>query len=364
MIKLNKKIGHSEMAISTSEIKLYKDRVSFYLYIINELHKYMDKQLFFVDDTDADKDKNQINELVCKFTSSEMPTRLEHFFEQYKNIISAHLDKGKKYVYEKEIEFKDIIKILTKGIYDISCENKEFNTDIVVHSSKLKEITLLNDIKKIKNGLELEVDQVNNAVKKKTKQDTKSLKMLSAKVTILNDDLKKAEVVSMTDRLTGVFNRLAFDNHIAELIEKMKTRLTTFSAIIIDIDNFKKVNDTYGHLVGDSVIISAVQSCKKKLRSNDFMARYGGEEFVIIMEGASMKISQRRANEICETISKTPFVMNDNASYKSLSFTVSIGVSVFRVGDTPPSIIDRADKALYKAKETGKNRVVTEDQPE
>ncbi len=360
----NKVIDNNISKTSTNdlphEIKLCMDKISFHIYIIKELHKYIVDYFFRVKDVDSDKKKMQVNELAVKFTSSEKPTRLEHFFEQYKNIVSSHINNSAKSTKEKESEFKEIINVLTKGISSINYENREFNTKINNHSEKLKEINRLDDIVKIKKEIMQEIEQVNVAIKVKEEQDTNLLQMLSEKVAVLDDDLKKAKTASMTDSLTGVFNRLAFDNHIDSLIEKMGMRLSTFSIMMIDIDNFKSVNDTYGHLVGDRVIISAVDGCRRNLRRNDFMARYGGEEFVIVLEGSPLKIAQRRANDICKTISSTPFVIDKKTSNESLSFTVSIGASVFRKGDTALTVLNRADKALYIAKNTGKNRAVTE----
>ena len=342
------------------EAKDYKDESEFRLYIVKELHKCINEVCSKIAVDNASKFEEQINELAGKFTSSEKPKRLERFFEKYRETVSSNITLCIKHLSEKEKEFKDIIKILTEGISTMSYNNRGFNANIVEHSSKLKGLHFVDDLIGIKERLKSEITQVCEIVKKKVEKDTNQLRLLSKKVIVLSDDLKKTEAASMTDKLSGAFNRQAFDKHINTLVEKMSMRWSSFSVIMIDIDNFKKINDTYGHLVGDRVIIATVQKCKSILRKNDFIARYGGEEFIIILNGSSLKIAQRKGNDICKVISLTDFMVDKQTSNNSLSFTVSIGVSTFRDGDTVLSIVDRADKALYKAKETGKNCVVTE----
>lgn len=351
--------GKSIDAIS-QEIKQYRDEITFHIYIIKELHKYICELLLNVALENKDKSKEQINELMQKFTSSQNPKKLEHFFEQYKKIARININSGIKHLNEKEKEFKDIIKILTEAIAVMSQDNSDFNTDLLNHSAKLKELDSIDDIIKIKEGLKVQVEEVSQVIKKKSENDSNKLVLLSNKVNILNEDLKKAAKASMIDKLSGAFNRLAFDKHISSLVGKVAFRWSTFSVLMIDIDNFKNINDKHGHLVGDRVIIATVQKCKSILRKNDFVARFGGEEFVVILDGSTLKIAERKAHEICKAISSTDFIIDKEKPNATLSFTVSIGVSLFGSGDTANSVIERADKSLYKAKNAGKNRVATE----
>jgi diguanylate cyclase (GGDEF)-like protein len=135
-----------------------------------------------------------------------------------------------------------------------------------------------------------------------------------------------------------------------------------FSLLMLDIDNFKRINDTYGHPVGDRVILAVVQQCKGLIRKDDFLARYGGEEFAIILPAASLRHGSKKARAICKAIAVMRYPLDSQAPHTILSFTVSIGVSTCRPGDTVASIVERADKALYEAKRLGKNRVVSEKQ--
>jgi diguanylate cyclase len=164
----------------------------------------------------------------------------------------------------------------------------------------------------------------------------------------------------MTDGLTGVFNRSAFDTHLTKLIDRNMITPIPFSLLLLDIDNFKQINDTYGHLVGDRVIMAVAQHSKELIRKDDLLARYGGEEFALILHATSMRHGLKKGRAICKRIAETRYHMTAKDIQTSLSFTVSIGVSTFQPGDTMDSIVSRADKALYEAKRLGKNRALSE----
>ncbi|RLC27500.1 MAG: GGDEF domain-containing protein, partial [Deltaproteobacteria bacterium] len=124
--------------------------------------------------------------------------------------------------------------------------------------------------------------------------------------------------------------------------------------------DFKTINDSFGHLVGDRVILALVEKCREIVRKNDYIARFGGDEFAIVMEGASLKNAVKKAGRLSKALATTRYAVNDAEDARELSFTVSIGVSTYRKGDTVSTVTDRADRALYAAKAAGKSRVVSE----
>ncbi|MEC4677704.1 MAG: GGDEF domain-containing protein, partial [Nitrospirota bacterium] len=133
-----------------------------------------------------------------------------------------------------------------------------------------------------------------------------------------------------------------------------------FSLIMMDVDNFKLINDAYGHQIGDRVLVALVEKSKKLIREGDFLARYGGEEFIIIFPGTSLKDTIKKAEKLCTSLAETEYAVDDRKGSQPLSFTISLGVATRRRSDTVASLISRADKALYKAKALGKNQVVSE----
>lgn len=155
-----------------------------------------------------------------------------------------------------------------------------------------------------------------------------------------------------TDPLTGIPNRRQLDRH----LEKVTGKMIPMSVIMLDIDHFKMVNDTYGHDVGDLVIRQFASVVKTSVRPADFLGRYGGEEFMVIC-GADRKEAAEIAERVRHAVSARPVNVSDG---QAINITASLGVAEYVPGDSPRSLIDRADKALYTAKQTGRNRVEKE----
>ena len=172
--------------------------------------------------------------------------------------------------------------------------------------------------------------------------------------------MEKVRAESVTDGLTGIYNRKAFDNQIGELVEKDTISRSPFALLMLDIDDFKKINDNYGHQTGDRVILAVINKCRQSIRGEDFLARYGGEEFAIILPDASLRNAVKKANHICKSIAAARYCLDNVPGSPTLSVTISIGVSSLQRADTVVAVTQRADKALYAAKYAGKNCVISE----
>ena len=165
--------------------------------------------------------------------------------------------------------------------------------------------------------------------------------------------------MALTDGLTGLFNRHYFSTHFEGLFRHAQEQGRPISVVMLDVDHFKSVNDTYGHAVGDQVLQELARRLSAGVRNFDLVARLGGEEFVLVMPETRLHEAEGAAERIRQQIARTPFQL---ASPKlDLPITVSIGIggSEGPVDDTE-SMLRRADEALYQAKRTGRNRVVTQ----
>jgi diguanylate cyclase len=311
-----------------------------------------------IQDIHADTYKETIDLLTEKYKSSEKPPSIELVFEREKINILSFIERQNQYLEDREKELRDIIDLLTKAMANLSVENRDFYQRVYDQSEKMIEITRLDDIKKIKAALKHEVDQMREVVDCKRDQELRQMKFLAGQVSSLRDELEKAKEKSITDGLTGVYNRLALDEYLAEKIERSEVMKDGFALLMLDLDNFKSINDKFGHPIGDRVLVAIAKKCRTAIRSDDFLARYGGEEFAIILPGANLKNALKKAEQICQLIAATRYAASSNQSEEQLSVTVSIGVSAFKKGDTPASLIARADEALYNAKRRGKNKAI------
>lgn len=173
----------------------------------------------------------------------------------------------------------------------------------------------------------------------------------------LEDTIKVCEYLATTDELTGIKNRRAIMENIDDEFNRCKRYGELFSILILDIDHFKNVNDTYGHLVGDKVIKHIAQVSHQSLRETDYIGRLGGEEFIALLP----KADQASAVIIAERIrTKIEASSVEQTNDKGVKVTVSIGVSECLPTDNDVTeVIKRADDRLYLAKNNGRNQVVT-----
>ncbi|MCS7261852.1 MAG: sensor domain-containing diguanylate cyclase [Aquificaceae bacterium] len=156
------------------------------------------------------------------------------------------------------------------------------------------------------------------------------------------------------DLLTGLFNRWYAEDFCRKEIAQARRQGSALSLLLIDVDDFKAVNDAYGHAVGDQVLKALAQTLKSSLRDYDLLARWGGEEFLVLLSGDGLGSALATAERLRSRV--------EGSSHPGLpSVSVSIGVATYRKGDTFETLLERADRALYRAKEQGKNRVVAEE---
>lgn len=195
----------------------------------------------------------------------------------------------------------------------------------------------------------LELRNLVNAFNRMTEQ-------IGAQQQALERQNRELEQLSVTDGLTGVYNRRYLQQRLPLEVKQAGRIDRLLAFIMMDIDDFKQVNDVHGHEVGDRVlkgVAAALQSC---LRETDILARYGGEEFVVLNLQETSEGATALAERVRLAVEETPVPMSDDASAETLQVTVSVGVAIHD-GDTE-RFLQRADEALYKAKRSGKNRVV------
>lgn len=170
----------------------------------------------------------------------------------------------------------------------------------------------------------------------------------------LQQSLQEEQRLALVDALTGIPNRAAYDERLRHEIAYTQQSGATVSIVAWDIDWFKNVNDAYGHRAGDKVLRVVGQYLAQHVRGTDFVARYGGEEFLMILTGTRAAEARVAADKIREGIARIGFHFRS----KPVTVTASCGITAIRGDDTPETVFDRADRALYRAKDDGRNRCV------
>jgi len=179
--------------------------------------------------------------------------------------------------------------------------------------------------------------------------------LLLAIVIIIVQNRINIEKINSLDKLTGAYNRNLLCNNIQEEINSYNKKGNSFYLVLVDVDDFKLINDLYGHLVGDKVLINVVEIFKKELKNKGYVFRYGGDEFLIILNLINKEDAISVANKLKEVVKKANIIEGE-------SISLSMGLVNYNDKlETIEELINRADACLYKSKQLGKNRVYSED---
>ncbi|MCP4077781.1 MAG: GGDEF domain-containing protein [Gammaproteobacteria bacterium] len=265
----------------------------------------------------------------------------------------------KQHVVKDDKALESVRLGLQKIITNIRSGYDDSNEDLDDYVNSLNDFAnVLNDsIDPAELAGEVQKVMENTRLKELSQQkfDSKMSDMMG-EVETLRRQLEQVREESLTDSLTGIANRKAFDQILDQEIQHSIEQETSFCVVLADIDHFKKFNDTYGHLIGDKVLRFVGPTIKSCVKGKDTAARFGGEEFVIILPDTRIKGAEIVANQIRETISKN--VLKDKArNQKYGKVTISLGIAQFKQGEQANDLLKRTDQALYKAKENGRNRV-------
>jgi diguanylate cyclase (GGDEF)-like protein len=166
----------------------------------------------------------------------------------------------------------------------------------------------------------------------------------------------KIHAQAILDSLTELPNRRGFDLLAAQAMQEAKREPKPLTALLLDLDHFKALNDTYGHLAGDQVLIGFARDLESCLRHSDIVCRWGGEEFIVLLKDTDGKTGLMIAEKIRQHVEQQRYAYNEQA----LHVTVSIGLTTLQPDDTLHSLLSRADHAMYRAKQSGRNRTCVE----
>jgi diguanylate cyclase (GGDEF)-like protein len=292
--------------------------------------------------------------LILKNENREMREKLNFQIEQNETLLQEveelkkELNRNRKMYFIME-EYSTLVENeLLRKIDEISGEKTEDideNTDILELRTKLGAERAENEKLAMENSrLHKEIEKMNLIHSSIVSHD-------SALENELSSRLKKMRQMAVLDSLTGAYNRTRFYEILYEQIKMFKIKGVHFSIIMLDVDDFKQINDSFGHDAGDMVLRKISDLIRNLIREQDLFVRWGGEEFLILVPGTIKHKAKKLAERIRVEI-------NQHAFDLGRAITCSFGVTEFRVQDAVESFVKRVDEALYQAKREGKDRVV------
>ncbi len=269
-------------------------------------------------------------------------------------IIEEQQENDLKEVTSQQNQGLNIMKELSEMINKLDQITGNHTEQLDNHLLSLKTTGKTNDLAQLKEEITEELALVIDS------NHEIHTHIIDAQETVKRLQRKMEEVADMAtiDELTGLYNRRALFSRLAEEHSRSKRYGQGFSLLLIDIDDFKNVNDKHGHQVGDGILKGLGAFLRQNLRDSDFPSRYGGEEFLCLLPSTDVDQAVQVGNKIRQLLSQS--ILSSKKKDVSLQITVSIGIAAFTPEDDIDTLIKRADDALYLAKRQGKNRVVTE----
>ncbi|MBV1911625.1 MAG: GGDEF domain-containing protein [Kangiellaceae bacterium] len=266
------------------------------------------------------------------------------------------------------VRVNDFINQTLKYSQDSSQDSQQLNLELSSNISGMKDSltnsSTLDEAKStVFNHMDSIVSQINHYCSKQEASSevliaqmdklSEQLRATEDEASRLKDDLAEQRVRAQTDPLTKLPNRYSYNERLTQEYNRWRRYRNSLTLVVGDIDLFKRINDQHGHSFGDKVLIEIANFLTKSVRESDFIARFGGEEFIFLLPETSIVDATRAINKIRSGISK----LSVKNGTDSVSVSMSFGISEFENDDTTKAVFERADKALYRAKEKGRNRV-------
>jgi len=266
----------------------------------------------------------------------------------------------KQNMIDAKITLKNLMTTFIDRLSEMTDKTGAYHTKIEGYSLKVGQADNINELGRILDDIMQDTRTI-QASSMRSHEELISTReqahIAEERVKRLEQELEHVSELVREDQLTGALNRRGLDDVLDREIKRAERQQTPISIALLDIDNFKQLNDSFGHQAGDKALIHLTQVVKNALRPTDEVARYGGEEFLIILIDTSLEEAMATITRLQRELTKNFFLHNN----KRQLITFSAGVALHATGEDPESTIGRADGAMYKAKRAGKNRVFVAD---
>ncbi len=278
-------------------------------------------------------------------------------WEGVRRFVRDYCQASAKRVGEVTTDLRQVIWVFIRNLSQAFAQDDEVDGRLGMQIGRLEKLVEANSTADLKREVLDAVGMLKSIIDERHERQEKQMQLLGAQVRSLGSELESARRESETDPLTRISNRKAFDDYLARSVEIHKAFASPMSMLVVDVDHFKDVNDSSGHITGDEVLRQVADAVVKVfLRKNDFVSRLGGDEFAIILRETGVRDASALAERVLGRIRS---LLVSTTNDETLSVTVSIGLAEIQDDDDEKTWLDRADRCLYAAKEGGRDRLAT-----
>jgi diguanylate cyclase len=297
-----------------------------------------------------------LRDLINQPLTVERIVQIERGFKDvvYKQSVLKHSLR------EAKSQLKGLLSTFVERLGEMTTSTSDFNRKIEGYAERLHKLddivglrSLLDELMRDTRSMQTDMMRRQEewvSARQQAEAAERRVRQLEAELTQVSEQVRE-------DQLTGALNRRGLEGAIEREIARSTRRNTPLCVAMLDLDNFKRLNDTYGHQAGDAALVHLTKIVRRTVRPTDVLARYGGEEFVILLGDANLDQAMTAMKRLQRELTKRFFLHNN----ERLLITFSAGVALHQSGEAQESVISRADKAMYQAKIQGKNRVVAAD---
>ncbi len=257
----------------------------------------------------------------------------------------------------KRQRFQEVQKTLTQQVTEVIKQNEEFGVFLEVELDALRQAGNIQEVDTLRQMLCKEVEKLlqrHRSLASKLDRSHSYLQIIETDSQLLTDELSRVHLLSLTDELTGLPNRRAFTRRLEDEVARVQRYGYPLSLALMDLDHFKAINDEYGHAAGDEVLRSFSTNILSMFRHHDMVSRYGGEEFAVLLPNTDLEGAMRALRKVQKRATESTYQFNGSTMPLP---TFSAGLALYKPGETPGNLIERADTALYRAKRLGRNRI-------
>ena len=299
-------------------------------------------------------------------TTSDDPNAREDYADGRRNwgglnqFVNRHRQQEKNYVMKGFHALRDVIWTFTSTVSQAFIQDQESDSHMQAHIGRLKIAVASKSPDDLKREVLAAAEDLSKLVEDRSLAERRRVEKLGEKLKQVEDELGQTREQMSLDGLTQLYNRAALDQHLEQVTALSILADSPCCLMMVDIDHFKRVNDSYGHRAGDAVICEiAKRTVLTFPRKTDFVARYGGEEFAVVIQGVGHEAARTLGERLLTAVRQNLIKHED----LELSVTVSIGLAEYLTGESPANWIERADQALYRAKHGGRNQLCAAGDP-